>query len=249
LLHRSIVPEIRRIAALVGAATLRPWSYGPAAGFGVSLAPQSGGWMLNRGTFLGAVALLAGMAGAPAAAADDHIYLQRQNGVRIYSDVRPTHGAFTKIAVSGRPTATASCAGLTPVSMKERAARYDALIHKVSARHGVSPQLVSAVMRVESCYDRKAVSRSGARGLMQLMPGTARELGVNDSFDPEQNVEGGVRYLKAMIQRFNNNLDHGLAAYNAGPQAVAAHRGIPPYPETMSYVKRIRKLYQPPPQT
>ena len=201
--------------------------------------------MRNRGVFLAALAVLAGMAGAPAAAADDFIYLQRQNGVRIYSDVRPTHGSFTKIEVRGRPTASASCQGLTPVSMKARAARYDALIHKVSAKHGVSPQLISAVMRVESCYDRKAVSRSGARGLMQLMPGTARELGVRDSFDPEQNVDGGVRYLKAMLTRFDNNLQLGLAAYNAGPEAVAAHKGVPPYPETKSYVTRILKLYKP----
>lgn len=200
--------------------------------------------MSNRGMFLGAFALLAAVAFATPAAADDYIYLQRQAGVRIYSDVRPARGSFTKIEVRGRPTASASCQGLTPVSMAQRAKNFEPLITRVSLRHGLSPQLVSAVMRVESCYDRKAVSRSGARGLMQLMPTTAAELGVRDSFDAEQNVEGGVRYLKAMMQRFNNNLDHALAAYNAGPEAVTAHRGIPPYPETESYVRRIRKLYK-----
>lgn len=180
---------------------------------------------------------------APAAHADDYVYLQRQDGVRSYSQVRPLNGNYTKILVRGRPTASASCMGLTKVSMAQRAKQYEPIIHKVASKHGVSPQLISAVMRVESCYDRKAVSRAGARGLMQLMPATARQLGVRDSFDPEQNIDGGVRYLKAMLERFNHNVDLGLAAYNAGPEAVAAYKGVPPYPETQSYISRIRKLY------
>jgi len=196
-----------------------------------------------RRTIAGLVILVALLASAPARA-DDYIYLQRQDGVRTYTQVRPASGHYTRIVVRGRPTASASCLGLTTQSMAQRARQYEPLIHKVSSKHGISPQLVSAVMRVESCYDRKAVSRAGARGLMQLMPATARELGVRDSFDPEQNVEGGVRYLKAMLERFNHDLDLGLAAYNAGPEAVAAYQGVPPYPETQSYISRIRKLYK-----
>ena len=179
------------------------------------------------------------------AVADDWIYVYRQdNGVRTFTDRKPAQGTFTRIRKHGRPTATASCAGVTKASMAARASAYVPFIEKYAKAHDVSPELVSAVMRVESCYDRRAVSRSGARGLMQLMPGTARDLGVLDSFDAEQNIEGGVRYLSMMLKRFNQDVRLGLAAYNAGPEAVAAFEGIPPYPDTVSYVKRILKLYE-----
>lgn len=191
----------------------------------------------------GAAMALAMALCVPAVHADDYVYLQRHDGVRSYSQVRPLNGPYTKILVRGRPTASASCMGLTQASMAQRARQYEPIILKAASKHGVSPQLVSAVMRVESCYDRKAVSRAGARGLMQLMPATARQLGVRDSFDPEQNIDGGVRYLKAMLERFNHDIDLGLAAYNAGPEAVAAYKGVPPYPETQSYISRIRKLF------
>jgi soluble lytic murein transglycosylase-like protein len=191
--------------------------------------------------------LLALLVAAPAHAADEWIYLQRQDGVRHYSDQKPAKGAYSRIRVTSRPTATASCLGLTPVTMQARADRYLPLIRKHAARHGLEPSLVSAVVRVESCYDRHAVSRSGAQGLMQLMPATAIELGVNDSFDPEQNVAGGVRYLASMFKRFNNDVRLALAAYNAGPTSVALFNDVPPFPDTQSYVTRILKLYQPKP--
>ena len=201
---------------------------------------KSGSWRISGGL------LLASLLGAAPAFADQWIYVQRQSdGVRSYSDRKPAEGTFTKIKVTGRPTATASCAGLTPVTMQQRADRYAPLIKKYAEAHQLEPTLVSAVMRVESCYDRHAVSRSGAQGLMQLMPATAIELGVNDSFDPEQNVAGGVRYLARMLQRFNQDVRLGLAAYNAGPEAVAAFKDVPPFPDTMSYVNRILKLYKP----
>lgn len=189
--------------------------------------------------------LLAALLGAAPAVASDWIYLQDQNGVRSYSDKKPAQGRYSRIRKGGRPTATASCAGLTAESMQRRAALYAPAIRKHAAANGVSPELVSAVMRVESCYDHRAVSRSGARGLMQLMPATAAELGVHDSFDPEQNIAGGVRYLARMLQRFNQDVRLSLAAYNAGPEAVAAHGDVPPYPNTVSYVSRILKLYKP----
>ena len=199
--------------------------------------------MGNRGLFLASVILA--LAGAPAAHADDWIYLQRDNGVRSFSDVKPVTGNYTRIPKGGRQVASASCTGLTEAGMQKRHALYKPVIQKHARAHGLEPALISAVMRVESCYDRRAVSRSGARGLMQLMPATALQLGVNDSFDPEQNIEAGVRYLAQMLARFGNKLELGLAAYNAGPEAVAAFDGVPPYPETVSYVTRNRKLYQP----
>lgn len=186
------------------------------------------------------VALL--LAFAAPALADDWIYVQRQDGVRSFSDRKPARGSYTRIPKQGRASATASCAGLTEPLMQKRAATYAPIIEKVSAKHGLPSQLVSAVIRVESCYDRRAVSRSGARGLMQLMPATALSLGVNDSFDPEQNIDGGVRYLARMLERFKD-LRLGLAAYNAGPETVEAFQDVPPYPDTVSYVTRILKLY------
>ncbi|MGQ0585811.1 MAG: lytic transglycosylase domain-containing protein [Gammaproteobacteria bacterium] len=193
-----------------------------------------------RGLFLGG---LLGLLLAPPAQADDWIYVQRENGVRSFSDMKPASGSYTRIPRHGRQTATASCTGLTEHGMQQRAAMYAPIIQKVSARHGLEPRLVSAVIRVESCYDKKAVSRSGARGLMQLMPATARDLGVHDSFDPHQNIDGGVRYLAKMFQRFDNDLRLSLAAYNAGPETVEAFRDVPPYPDTQSYVTRILKHY------
>jgi soluble lytic murein transglycosylase-like protein len=176
------------------------------------------------------------------ASADDWIYVQRQDGVRSFSDRKPASGNYTRIPKHGRPTATASCAGLTEPLMQKRAAAFAPIIEKVSAKHGLEARLVSAVIRVESCYDKRAVSRSGARGLMQLMPATARDLGVHDSFDAEQNINGGVRYLARMLERFKD-LRLGLAAYNAGPETVEAFQDVPPYPDTVSYVTRILKLY------
>ncbi len=197
----------------------------------------------SLGALLAVAALLAA---APAPAASRWIYIQhRDDGVTAFTDQKPAKGDYKRIEIKGRITAYASCAGLTTQSMKMRAESYAPLIDKYAKAQGLSPELVSAVMRVESCYDKHAVSRAGARGLMQLMPGTARQLGVKDSFDPEQNIEGGVRHLAAMLTRFRNNLALGLAAYNAGPEAVAAYNNIPPYPETRSYVSRILKLYSP----
>lgn len=184
------------------------------------------------------------LSAATAQAASEIYMYKRPDGSRSYTDKVPRHTAFVKIENTGRPTASASCMGLTPAKLEKRAAAYQHLINKYAVRHDVKPTLVRAVMRVESCFDPRAVSRSGARGLMQLMPETATFLGVRDSFDANENVDGGVRYLKMMLERFNQNTKLALAAYNAGPTAVTNHKGIPPFPETQTYVKRVLADYQ-----
>jgi soluble lytic murein transglycosylase-like protein len=112
-------------------------------------------------------------------------------------------------------------------------------IAQVSARHGVPAWLVTNVVRQESGGNAQATSPAGAMGLMQLMPGTAAELGVEAPYDPMQNLEGGVRYLARMISMFDGDLTRAVAAYNAGPGAVARHGGVPPYRETQDYVRRV----------
>jgi len=117
------------------------------------------------------------------------------------------------------------------------------IVQRLSAEHGLDPKLVDSVVRVESAYNPSAVSHKGALGLMQLMPDTARRLEVDDPFDPEQNVRGGIRELDRLIERYSGNLQLALAAYNAGEGAVERHRGIPPFQETRDYVARVLSLY------
>ncbi len=120
---------------------------------------------------------------------------------------------------------------------------YDALIVQSATRHGVDPALVKAIIHTESSFNPRAVSPAGAQGLMQLMPSTAQTMGVNDTFDPAQNIEGGVKYLAWLGQRFSNQ-DHVIAAYNAGHVHVRRHDGIPPFAETRNYVRKVNSRYQ-----
>lgn len=132
-------------------------------------------------------------------------------------------------------------APLIPIVGEER---YDPIIARVSERHQVDPALVKAVIRAESAYDHKAVSNRGAVGLMQLMPNTARALGVDDAFNPERNIDGGVKYLRQLMDQFDGDVRLALAAYNAGSKKVRKYQGVPPFKQTRGYLKKVFRYYR-----
>lgn len=120
---------------------------------------------------------------------------------------------------------------------------YDALIEQAATRNGLDKGLLNAVARAESGFNPNAVSRTGAQGIMQLMPGTARALGVADSFDPAQNIDGGARYLRHLMDKFGDPT-LAIAAYNAGPGSVERYGGVPPFNETQNYVRQVQAYWQ-----
>ncbi len=132
--------------------------------------------------------------------------------------------------------------GLPPGANLDRG-QYAELIGSIATDHGVDPALVKAIIRAESNFDQRAVSRKGARGLMQLMPGTAGRYAVGNAFDPAENIRGGVRYLRSLQERFPGQLHLAIAAYNAGENAVSRYNGVPPYAETREYVARVFRFY------
>ncbi len=130
-----------------------------------------------------------------------------------------------------------------PVTTVPATADIEEMLAQAGAQHNIDVELLASVVKTESGGRSNAVSRAGARGLMQLMPATARDLGVEDAFKPEQNIAGGVSYLDALLTRYKNNLDFALAAYNAGPAAVDRYHGVPPYRETRAYVARVEREF------
>jgi hypothetical protein len=133
-----------------------------------------------------------------------------------------------------------------PEGVAEKRAAMRPHVEAAARSCGLDPALVDLVIRIESGYDPRAVSPKGARGLMQLLPATARSYGVSDIFDARENIGAGTRYLSDLMRRFDSDLELALAAYNAGPEAVERYRGVPPYPETLSYVRRILNSYRGP---
>lgn len=160
---------------------------------------------------------------------DGHVY---------YTD-EPKSSLYKRI-IRTRPKSYSKALPFVSVNKK----KYADLIAQAAAKHQVDAKLVHAVIQAESAYDATAVSSAGAVGLMQLMPATARRYGVIDRRDPDQNINGGTKYLKDLLKMFDSNLDLAVAAYNAGENAVIKyHNSIPPYPETRNYVKQVLALY------
>jgi hypothetical protein len=184
--------------------------------------------------------VLAGLLVAAPAAAGAFRY-EDQTGVVHYTNVPadPRYRKLPGFVDAPRPRAMVVSRGSDP----RRPVPFADLIRATAERYQVDPRLVEAVVVAESAGNPRAVSRKGARGLMQLMPERAALLGVKNAFDPEQNVDGGVRHLRDLLRRFDGDVILSLAAYNAGEEAVRIHQGVPPFPETQEYVRRIRGMY------
>jgi soluble lytic murein transglycosylase-like protein len=146
------------------------------------------------------------------------------------------------IYINAEPRAKAVRAHNVPVAVAP-SARMQGVVNAAAARNNLDPALVGAVIQAESNWNPYAVSRKGAFGLMQLLPATAERYGVGDVFDPVQNVNGGTRYLRDLLERFHGDLKKSLAAYNAGEQAVQRYGGVPKYPETRAYVRKVTSTY------
>ena len=168
------------------------------------------------------------------------VAIQKKDGTLVLTNVNPgKNAAGTRRGVSSPVTA----GGAGRVRQEPALRPYSALVKRIALRYGIDHNLIHAVIAVESAYDPNAVSRQGAVGLMQLLPSTAAELGIHDLTDAHDNIVGGVRHLRRMLDRFSGNLTLALAAYNAGAGAVSRYRGVPPYPETQAYVRRVRAFY------
>jgi soluble lytic murein transglycosylase len=175
-------------------------------------------------------ALLLSIFPGPSALGDIYRY-QDEAGVWHFTNV-PTGSNYTLFIKTPPQTPSAY--------IKE----YEGIIDQASSRFGVDSALVKAVIKAESDFDHRAVSSKGAQGLMQLMPDTSDALAVDNPFDPVENIFGGTRYLSHLLERFGNDEQLAVAAYNAGPERVESHRGIPPIPETQKFVERVMKYYR-----
>ena len=178
----------------------------------------------------------------PLASVEAQIYTYvDENGITVFTDRKPDQTRYQ--------VRNLGCFGTCRTGVDwERTplfnGRFAAEIDVASEVFGVDAALLRAVMHAESWFEADAVSHAGAQGLMQLMPDTARRFGVVDVFDPVDNISGGAAYLAWLSERFDNDLERVLAAYNAGENAVLRHDGVPPFPETQEYVRRVRTLYR-----
>lgn len=182
------------------------------------------------------------------ASADIYSFTDKDGVVHFVN--KPKGDARYELVIKGTPQAKSHgiTPGVTPVppsdKSMERFTRYDQWIVQAATLYQIPIELIRSVMMVESNYDPRAVSRTGAQGLMQLMPETALRMQVRDSMDPRENIFGGTRYLRVLANMFNGDLELTIAAYNAGEGAVSRHGGIPPYEETQQYVVKVKQYYR-----
>lgn len=169
------------------------------------------------------------------------------DGTIVYTNVMPRSGQgrqARKVEGEFRPAPSPIAPARISVTTRISLGEFDSYIDEAAVRYKMPPALVRAVMHAESAFDPNAISSVGASGLMQLMPATAREMYVKDIFDPKDNIEGGVRYLRVLANEFDGDMVKMVAAYNAGPDAVKKYGGqVPPFPETQAYVRKVISLY------
>ena len=191
---------------------------------------------------LKALPIVAGftLVATPSVYADVYMYTDEM-GVTHITNIQPSDQRFKRFS-EGCDTMPGGCGREENPRLFTNT--YNQYIETAALSYRVHPDLIRAVIHAESAFNHKALSRKGAQGLMQLMPATAEELGVSDAFDPQQNINGGVKYLSQLLDMFNDNLELAVAAYNAGQGTVMRYQGIPPYEETKEYVKRVRKLFK-----
>jgi soluble lytic murein transglycosylase-like protein len=202
--------------------------------------------MTRPATLVPILAALTALSAAPAARAD---YAVLRSGARLHIRSYQQTGDRIRLTVAGGVVEVAASDIVSiepeeeftanPSSSSKVSGPYAKLIRTAAAKHGVDGALIQHVIAAESNFNSHAVSRKDAFGLMQLLPETAARYSVADIFDPAQNIDAGTRYLKALLDQYGGNLPLALAAYNAGPEAVERYGGIPPFPETQNYVKRI----------
>lgn len=181
------------------------------------------------------IALLTFLTGWSLSFADIYKYVD-ENGVIHFTNT-PENSQYKKIISESKPQ---------PQSKKNvpNTADYHQIVHSKSAKYNVEPSLVKAVIKTESNWDAAVVSQKGAMGLMQLMPSTANDMDVRNPFNPEENIEGGIRYLRYLLNKFDGDITLALAAYNAGPKTVEKFGSIPPISETQQYVKQVLSIYK-----
>jgi soluble lytic murein transglycosylase-like protein len=197
---------------------------------------------------LHAMLLLGTMVLAPTAARADEIFACLDaDGVRVFGNVERHRcvGRVKTTSVRGTSTTTrraSSSVGADVRAIQRAPVAYQDHVRRAAGKYKLSEELLHAVMQVESAYQPRALSVKGAQGLMQLMPGTAKEMYVRDVWSPEENIDGGARYLRTLANHYQGDLVKTLAAYNAGPDAVKRAGGVPSYPETQEYVRRVIQI-------
>ena len=179
-----------------------------------------------------AITLLSALASFTAPAHADVYMFKDKQGVITFTNV-PNHNGYKRVLKDDGAPVTGASATL---------GEFDELIRSAAARYNVDSDLIRAVIKTESDFNRNARSNKGAMGLMQLMPDTARLHNVSNAYNPDENVDGGVRHLRMLLERYQGNLELSLAAYNAGAGAVEKHGGIPPFNETREYVRKVLRF-------
>jgi soluble lytic murein transglycosylase-like protein len=199
---------------------------------------------MDRRTFITACIVLGILALSAVPASAQIALVTDSSGRRLFINANPP--MVKPVAAKGRaiylPAGSTTMGRLRPALHVDQDG-VDRIVKEAAEKHRVDPALIRAVIQAESGWNNSAVSRRGAAGLMQLHPATAQRLGVQDVFNPQQNVDAGARYLGTLLERYNGNLDLALAAYNAGEGAVDRHGGIPPFRETRNYVQKVQNAY------